>query len=393
MERKVWIDNLRWVTVVLVLVYHVLYLFNAEGTFGGIGGFAPVQYQDVVLYVLYPWFMLLLFVVAGMSSRYALEGLEAKLGDRRAAHRRFVRQRTLKLLVPSTVGLFVYHWMTGWLNMTATGGYLPEGLPALVRYFIFALTGIGPLWFVQDLWVFSLLLVVVRLLDRRDRAYALCGRLGGLSAITVTVVLMALAALFWGVAQVYVRPEQTEGSLAGLLNLYRPLFYLVGFLTGYFVLSHEKVTDALASQRWALLLIGVTCAVVFTVTNFGADYTMLSAARLTNIFAWWAVLAMLGCFKAWAGRMSAFGRYMTRSSYGIYIVHYLPLLFLAWTLKNHTALPAWAVYAVMLVAAFPVSVAIYETLRRIPLVRWAVLGMKASPQPSPRGEGAASGGN
>lgn len=376
MERKVWIDNLRWVTVVLVVLYHVLYLFNAEGTFGGIGGFADVQYQDVLLYVLYPWFMLLLFVVAGMSSRYALEALEAKLPDRRAAHRRFVRQRTLKLLVPSTVGLFVYHWMTGWLNMTATGGYLPEGLPALVRYFIFALTGIGPLWFVQDLWVFSLLLVVVRLLDRRDRAYALCGRLGGLSSITVTVVLMALAALFWGVAQVYVRPEQTEGSLAGLLNLYRPLFYLVGFLTGYFVLSHEKVTDALAAQRWALLLIGVACAVVFTVTNFGADYTMLSAARLTNIFAWWAVLAMLGCFKAWAGRMSAFGRYMTRSSYGIYIVHYLPLLFLAWTLKNHTALPAWAVYAVMLVAAFPVSVAIYETLRRIPLVRWCVLGIK-----------------
>ena len=132
---------------------------------------------------------------------------------------------------------------------------------------------------------------------------------------------------------------------------------------------------------------------VFTVTNFGADYAMLTTARLTSIFAWWAVLAMLGCFKAWAGRMSAFGRYMTRSSYGIYIVHYLPLLFLAWTLKNHTALPAWAVYAVMLVAAFPVSVAIYETLRRIPLVRWAVLGMKASPQPSPRGEGAASGGN
>jgi len=376
MERKLWIDNLRWVTVLLVVVYHVLYLFNAEGTFGGIGGFADVQYQDVLLYVLYPWFMLLLFVVAGMSSRYALEALEAKLSDRCAAHRRFVRLRTLKLLVPSTIGLFVYHWMTGYLNMTATGGYLPEGLPAVVRYAIFALTGVGPLWFVQDLWLFSLLLVVVRLLDKNDSFYALCGRLGRLSGITITVALMALAALFWLVAQVHVEPDMTKASAAGLLNLYRPLFYLVGFLTGYFVLSHERVTDALAEQRWALLLIGVACAVAFTVTNFGADYTMLSTARLTNIFAWMGVLAMIGCFKAWAGRQSAFGRYMTRSSYGIYVVHYLPLLFLAWTLKNHAALPVWAAYAVMLVAAFPVSVAIYETLRRIPLVRWCVFGIK-----------------
>ena len=374
MERKLWIDNLRWVTVLLVLVYHVFYLFNAEGTFGGIGGFVDVQYQDVLLYVLYPWFMLLLFVVAGMSSRYALEALESKLPDRRAAHRQFVRQRTLKLLVPSTIGLFVYHWMTGWLNMSATGGYLPEGLPAVVRYFIFALTGIGPLWFIQDLWLFSLLLVVVRWLDRKDRAWSFCGRLGRLSGITVTVWLMASAALFWLVAQVYVEP--TSFPAAGLLNLYRPLFYFVGFLTGYFILSHEEVTDALAHQRWALLLIGVACAVIFTNTWFGWDYTMLTTKRQTNIFAWWAVLAMIGCFKAWGNRMSAFGRYMTRSSFGIYVVHYLPLLFLACTLKLHTSLPSWAVYAIMLVAAFPVCVAIYETLRRIPFVRWAVFGIK-----------------
>ena len=374
MERKLWIENLRWVTVLLVVLYHVFYLFNAEGTFGGIGGFTEVQYQDVILYALYPWFMLLLFVVAGMSSRYALEALETTLNDRKAAHRQFIRKRTLKLLVPSTIGLFVYHWMTGYLNMVGTGGALPEGLPAIVRYFIFALTGIGPLWFIQDLWIFSLLLVLVRKIDKRDRLLTFSGWIGSMSSITATLVLMVLAALFWLVAQVYVEP--TSFPAAGLLNLYRPLFYFVGFLTGYFILSHDDVTDALARQRWALLLIGVACAVVFTVTKFGQDYTMLSTQRLTNIFAWWAVLAMIGCFKAWGNRTSAFARYMTRSSFGIYVVHYLPTLFLAWTLKTYTSLPAWVIYIVMVVAIFPVCVAIYETLRRIPFVRWAVFGIK-----------------
>ena len=51
--RKHWIDNLRWVTVLLVLFYHVIYFYNNKGVFGGIGGFGEYpqcpQYQDVVM--------------------------------------------------------------------------------------------------------------------------------------------------------------------------------------------------------------------------------------------------------------------------------------------------------------------------------------------------------
>ena len=32
--RKHWIDNLRWVTVLLVLLYHVIYFYNNKGVFG-----------------------------------------------------------------------------------------------------------------------------------------------------------------------------------------------------------------------------------------------------------------------------------------------------------------------------------------------------------------------
>ena len=71
MMRRHWIDNLRWVTVLLVLFYHVIYFYNNKGVIGGIGGFDDgPQYQDVVMYVLYPWFMPLLFLLAGVSARY-----------------------------------------------------------------------------------------------------------------------------------------------------------------------------------------------------------------------------------------------------------------------------------------------------------------------------------
>ena len=51
--RKHWIDNLRWVTVLSVLLYHVFYFYNNKGVFGGVGGFGDgPQYQDVLMYIL-----------------------------------------------------------------------------------------------------------------------------------------------------------------------------------------------------------------------------------------------------------------------------------------------------------------------------------------------------
>ena len=101
MERKHWIDNLRWVTVLLVLFYHVIYFYNAKGVFGGIGGFYETQPWDAIMSLLYPWFMLLLFVVAGISSRYALEKQTLK---------QFIKSRTLKLSSNSSKAVLLSCW-------------------------------------------------------------------------------------------------------------------------------------------------------------------------------------------------------------------------------------------------------------------------------------------
>ena len=152
--RKHFIDNIRWATIVLVLIYHVFYIYNSSGVFGGIGGFSEVQYQDSFLYFVYPWFMALLFLVAGISSRYALT---------LHTHKEFIKDKTAKLLVPSTLGLFVYHFITGYLNIKFGGGL--SSIPAALIYPISVISGIGPLWFIQMLYIFSLLLVLIRKID------------------------------------------------------------------------------------------------------------------------------------------------------------------------------------------------------------------------------------
>ena len=369
--RKHWLDNLRWVTVLLVLFYHVFYFYNNKGVFGGIGGFGDYpqhpQYQDVVMYLLYPWFMPLLFLLAGISARYALEKQSAK---------EWFRTRTRKLLVPGTVGLFVLHWMVGYFNtLVAQRQGVFDGTPAIVKYGIMAVSGIGPLWFIQVLWLLSLVLLLVRALDRKDRLYNGCGRVFGSKAGIVWILVLGV--LFWVGEQTLVKQPRPQ-SADGLWNLYKPLFYLVPFLLGWFVFSHDAVQEKLKKAWIPLLVCALASGIVLVATTFGQDNTspQYLGSPLNCLYGWLMCLALVAWFQACFDRTGKFAGYMTRSSFGIYIVHYLVIASLGYMMKTHTQLPPWAMYVILAVAVFTLSPLLYEGLRRIPFIRWCVFGEK-----------------
>ena len=359
--RKHWIDNLRWVTVLLVLLYHVIYFYNNKGVFGGIGGFGDgPQYQDVLMYILYPWFMPLLFLLAGISARYALEKHSA---------REWFRARTRKLLVPGTIGLFVLHWITGYFNtVVASREGVFDNVPAIGRYFIMVFSGTGPLWFIQVLWLLCLILLLVRALDKNDKFWNLCGK-----ANLVWVILLGV--LFWAGEQTLIRNPRPE-SLDGLLNLYKPVFYLVPFLLGYFVFSHDAVQEKVAKAWIPLMAVAVVSGAVLIITTFGQDNTSPQYLQqpLNCLYGWLMCLALMGWFAARFDRTGRFATSMTRSSYGLYIVHYLVIASIGYTLKMHTQLPPVAIYLILAVAVFGLSPLLYEILHRIPFIRWCVFG-------------------
>ena len=362
--RKHWLDNLRWVTVLLVLFYHVIYFYNNKGVFGGIGGFGDYpehpQYQDVVMYILYPWFMPLLFILAGISARYALQHKTAK---------EWFRARTRKLLVPGTIGLLVFHWMTGYFNtVVAARQGVFDGLPLPAKYLVMAFSGIGPLWFVQVLWLLCIVLLLVRALDRNDRFWNWCGKAG-----IVPIILLGI--LFWTGEQTLVKNPRPE-TLDGLLNLYKPLFYLVPFLLGYFVFSHDKVQEKLEAVWIPLLVCAVVAGAALVITTFGQDNTspQYLGSPLNCLYGWMMCLAMMAWFKARFDRTGRFAGYMTRSSYGIYIVHYLVIAAFGYMMKTYTQLPPVAMYSILFIAVFTLSPLLYEALHRIPVVKWCVFG-------------------
>ncbi len=352
--RRKYLDNIRWVTILIVIIYHVIYMFNGVTTYGVIGPFSENQPQDIFLYIVYPWFMFLLFVVSGMAARFELDH-KGESG--------FIRNRTRKYLVPSTIGLFVFWWILGYYNMLIGGAFESMGtVPKPVLYLIMCISGIGPLWYIQMLWLFSLILIWIRKIEK-DRVY-------NLAAKTNVFIIVLLGIAVYGAAQVLNTP---------IVVVYRFGIYGLGFLLGYFIFSHEEVMEKL-EKYWMLFgLLALAFCILFLVFNLGKPYPEHEVLDtfLCNMYAWFGTLGLLAFMKKWGDFHNGFSDWMCRKSWGLYVFHYLGIAISSWYIKMYLPqIPVFFVYLLVLVSGIAGALLLYEIISRIPVLRWCVLGIK-----------------
>lgn len=352
--RRKYLDNIRWVTVLIVIIYHVIYMFNGVTTYGVLGPFSEDQPQDIFLYIVYPWFMFLLFVVSGMAARFELDH-KGESG--------FIRNRTRKYLVPSTIGLFVFWWILGYYNMLIGGAFESMGtVPKPVLYLIMCISGIGPLWYIQMLWLFSLILIWIRKIEK-DRVY-------NLAAKTNVFIIVLLGIAVYGAAQVLNTP---------IVVVYRFGIYGLGFLLGYFIFSHEEVMEKL-EKYWMLFgLLALAFCILFLVFNLGKPYPEHEVLDtfLCNMYAWFGTLGLLAFMKKWGDFHNGFSDWMCRKSWGLYVFHYLGIAISSWYIKMYLPqIPVFFVYLLVLVSGIAGALLLYEIISRIPVLRWCVLGIK-----------------
>ncbi|MDO5133960.1 MAG: acyltransferase [Eubacteriales bacterium] len=355
--RKYYLDNIRWITVVIVVFYHVFYMYNTEGLLGVAGRITnlEVQYYDVFQYIVYPWFMMLLFIVSGISARLDLK---------KHSDREFIRNRTRKLLVPSTIGLFAFQFLQGFVNVSLGGLFEREpDLPFPAKALICVASGVGALWYIQLLWFFSMLLIVVRKIEK-DRLWRIGGRAG-------MPVLIAMVLPVFGAAQILNTP---------IILVYRFGLYFFVFLLGYFVFSHDEVIGVL--KKWFPLAGGIAAVlgIAFCARYFGENYADYPANRsvLFAGYGYFACLAILGGMAEYGNFSSRFTQWMSRRSFGLYVFHYLGISSVGLFIGKRGLLPAPAVYFLSLAAGFAGGYLLYEIISRIPGYRWAVLGIKGN---------------
>lgn len=357
--RKYYLDNIRWMTVVIVVIYHVFYMYNAEGILGGLGKITslPVQPYDAYQYFVYPWFMPVLFIVSGISSCLYLE---------RHTEKDFIKSRTRKLLVPSTIGLFVFQFIQGYVSMSlgdAFAALAAEGVPKPVIFLIMVASGSGVLWFIHLLWLYSMLLVLLRKIEK--------GRLREYGAGTPLWMIPVFCFPIWGAARILNTP---------IVSVYRIAFYFVFFILGYYVFSNDEVMEKLKKCAIPLILSGIVLCTVFSVYYFrtGANYADKPVNRtlLFTACAYFGSLAMLSGMARFGDFSTGFTRWMSRKSFGLYVFHYLGISSVALLVAKPGKAPAPVCYLLSLAAGFIFGYGLYEIISRIPFYRWAVLGIK-----------------
>lgn len=351
--RKAYIDNLRCGLVLLVIVYHIVYLFNSVGVISNVDIQGSPR-ADGLLYVVYPWFMALLFLLAGVSARY---GLKAKGTEA------FWRERVRKLLVPSVAGIFLLGWISGFVTDSYVDMFREarEQIPALIKYFIYCFAGIGPLWFMHELILCTLAVLLLRKLDKQDRLW----RLGARAAKLWILFLMFFAV--WGSAQILNMP---------LVEVYRNGIYLLFFLLGYYVFSHEEV-QAVTEKFWLpLLIIGVALGAAYTVYFWGENYSAMANLKkgITNAYAWFGSLALLGLAERWWNRETGFTRYMRGRSFGFYVLHYPLLVGITYVMDLYFELSFPLFYLILAALTAVMLPLLYEGLRRVPVIKRLLFG-------------------
>ena len=339
--RRPYIDNLRSLIVALVVLHHAALVFSGAGPALNVHG-TPLPALDGVGLALYPWLMPLMFLLAGMSARYALE---------RRTPRQFIADRARRLLLPLAGALLCFAGPLVGLTFHVMGGSVGEMIayfpsPAVALFFL-ALMGMGPQWFLLELFLFSAILPPLRRLGDRGAA----GR-----------ALLPVLVLGW--------PAFWAGSAFGNLGN-RELLNLLMLLLGYFVFAHEAAQARLERLAPALIAAAAVLAVPL-LARF--PHTPCSAPEflthpLTAAYGWCASLALLGGLRRWGGGGGRLSEFCRARSFALFQFHYLPMMATAWVVTAVAPLPAPLAFPVVLLLPAAAALLLFEVLRRVPGVR------------------------
>lgn len=350
--RKKYLDNIRYGIVLLVVIYHVIYIFNSVGVVSNIS-LVGIPLMDTLLYFVYPWFMPCLFLVSGISARYALQKKSGK---------QFAKERAKKLLIPSFAGILALGWISGYITSLCVDIFGNNGdkIPGVIKYIIYSITGMGPLWFTHELFLALIILLFIRVIDKKDR-------IGKLACRANIIIILLLFFPVWGSSKIFNTP---------VITVYRNGIYVFLFLLGYYLFSHDRIQEILERWHLPLLVSALICGAVYTFYYYGENYAsnVCLESPFTNIYSWLMTLSVLGCGKAWFNVDTKFTRYMAPRSFGIYVLHYPILVLFAYLLKRYTNFPAIGNYGLLLLIELTAVLLLYEIINRIPVVRFLLIG-------------------
>ena len=357
--RKHYIDNLRWLAVLMLFPYHIFMIYNTFGESFYIKG-PDIGLTSGFIVATGRWFMPLLFAIAGTSSAYALK---------KRTTVEYLKERITKLLIPLIFGVllivppqtyFAERYHNGY-----TGGYFEQ----YILFFTKAtdLTGYhggftpGHLWFILYLFVISLLALPIM------KAYPKTDKKQDKKPVLQKVPFFALLLFF-------ILP--LLGSL--ILDIGGKILgeYFAYFMLGYFLLSNESVLERAEKHRFILLFMSILTSILILLGWSGViqGIPVIAYGIFSSFCAWVTILALFGICRRNLNYTNKITDYFSKSSFAVYVFHQTWIVVAAYYVFMFTSNPAVQML-IILCASVIATFLSYEVFKRTPFTRF-LFGIK-----------------
>ncbi|MCH4154303.1 MAG: acyltransferase family protein [Saccharofermentans sp.] len=351
MTRKYYIDNLRWLAILMLFPFHTAQIWNG----GEYSGFYIWSHTNDFMYAfstfVYPWYMTLLFAISGMSLKFALQKRTPK---------QIIVERVNKLMIPFVFGVLVLVPIMTYVAEIFFNGYTGTYLNQYILFFTKQtdLTGYSGgftpahLWFLLYLFVISLIALLLVYIQKRKFP----------SLSFSKMPYMAIILLFI-----------PEWLMQYILNIGGKSIgqYLFLFIVGYYILADDKVLEKLKKYRLISLGIWLSSGGVYTYLYCFGEMRNELGTGLYVFFGWMGILALLGIGQTILNFTNKFSQYMSKASFPIYILH-LSILVVVGYFVLKLQLNIASQFIIIVIASFGITVLLYEVVRRIPYLRTAV---------------------
>lgn len=345
--RKHYIDNLRWTILLILIPYHAAQAWNTWGEPNYIFYEGNRLISSIIVFFS-PFFMPLLFVLAGISTKFALQKRTIK---------EYLVERVKRLLVPLLFGTIVFMPLMSYMGDKFNHSY-NEGF--LKHYAVFFtkftdLTGadggfsVGQFWFLLYLLIISIVGV-------------------GIIALLKKVIFKAEKTLpFWMVLILGLPlPLISEWLSIGGKSLVEYTYF---FILGYYVFSDEKTVCKVEKNRWLFFIIGL----VATILNIYLFLWMDSKYALVNtivkyISKWIMVIALIGLAKRYLNFKGKVSDYMNKRSFLFFTYHFIWVVFFQYILYGTFGNQTVILFIGTVVLSYLVTFICCEISIRIPVL-------------------------
>lgn len=343
--RKHYIDNLRWIILLILIPYHAAQAWNTWGESNYVFFEGNKMISSIIVFFS-SYFMPLLFVLAGISTKYALQ---------KRTNKEYLIERVKKLLVPFLFGTIclmpIMTYIADKFNCSYDGSFFEHYIIFFTKYtdLIGADGGfsLGQFWFLLYLFIISIIgIVIITLLKRYKTDKINSFWMMFLLGLPLPILSELLSVGGKSIAE-----------------------YTYLFMVGYYIFSDEKIVNKVKKNSILFICIGLIVTILNVyLFNWRKEEIALLNSVTKYVSEWIMIIALIGFAKKYLNSSNKFFAYMNKRSFLFYIYHFVWVVLFQYILHGFVGNKTMVLFIGTVLLAYLATFACCEISVRIPIL-------------------------